>query len=60
MFGSKIIKEDLIVNSNVNEVFQSLESNGVQALQKNLTSNPSLANVENEQGMTPLIKSLIC
>nr|WP_121615445.1 ankyrin repeat domain-containing protein [Virgibacillus halodenitrificans] len=50
----KIIKGDLIVNSNVNEVFQSLESNDVQSLQKSLTSDPSLANAENEQGLTPL------
>ncbi len=42
------------MNSKANEVFQSLESNDVKALQKNLTTNPSLANVENEQGLTPL------
>ena len=42
------------MNASVNEVFQSLKSNDVQALQKVLASNPSLVNVENEQGLTPL------
>jgi len=42
------------VNSNVKEIFQSLESNDVQSLKKELTSNPSLSNAENEQGLTPL------
>ena len=34
------------MNASVNEVFQSLKSNDVQALQKVLASNPSLVNVE--------------
>ncbi|WP_432353351.1 ankyrin repeat domain-containing protein [Sporosarcina sp. A2] len=42
------------MNSNVNGVFECLESNDVQALKKNLTSTPSLVNVENVQGLTPL------
>ena len=42
------------MNSNVNEVFLSLESNDVQSLKKSLTFNPSLSNAENEQGLTPL------
>jgi len=42
------------MNSNVNAVFEYLESNDVQALKKNLTSDRTLVNVENEQGLTPL------
>lgn len=40
--------------SKVNEIFQSIETNDVDALEKALRSNPSLANIENEQGLTAL------
>lgn len=40
--------------SNVNELFKSIESNDVDAVNKALISNPALANIENEQGLTPL------
>ncbi|WP_274309946.1 ankyrin repeat domain-containing protein [Solibacillus daqui] len=42
------------MNSNVKDIFQFIESNEVDALNKALISNPSLANKENEQGLTPL------
>lgn len=38
----------------MSDVFQSIESNDVVTLEKALTSNPSLTNTENEQGLTPL------
>lgn len=36
------------------DVFQAIESNDIDALEKALHSNPSLSNIENEQGLTPL------
>lgn len=42
------------MNSKVKELFQSIESNNVNTLEKTLISDPSLANIENEQGLTPL------
>lgn len=50
----KIILEDYRMNSNVRDLFKSIESNDVEALHKVLISNPALANKENEQGLTPL------
>ncbi|WP_156177696.1 ankyrin repeat domain-containing protein [Bacillus sp. SA1-12] len=35
-------------------MFQFIESNNVDALEKALISNPALTNLENEQGLTPL------
>lgn len=40
--------------SKVSDVFQSIESNDVDALEKALISEPPLTNIENEQGLTPL------
>ena len=40
--------------SNTEDLFQSIESNNVLALERKLTTDPSLVNVENEQGLTPL------
>ncbi|WP_331457189.1 ankyrin repeat domain-containing protein [Bacillus sp. FJAT-29937] len=42
------------MNIKVNDVFQAIESNDLAALEKALISNPSLSNLENEQGLTPL------
>ncbi|MEH7122665.1 ankyrin repeat domain-containing protein [Bacillus sp. JJ1773] len=42
------------MNLKVNDVFQAIESNDLAALEKALISNPSLSNLENEQGLTPL------
>lgn len=40
--------------SNVEDLFQSIESNNVDLLKRKLAADPSLANLENEQGLTPL------
>lgn len=50
----KIIMGCYIVTSKMSDVFQSIESNDIDALEKALISNPSLSNIENEQGLTPL------
>lgn len=42
------------MNIKVNDVFQAIESNDIAALENALISNPSLSNIENEQGLTPL------
>ena len=49
-----MILEGFIMISKVSDVFQSIESNDVQTLENALISNPSLTNIENEQGLTPL------
>ena len=54
MYSDKKLKGDLIMRTNVSEVFQAIESNDPNALKKAIISKPSLANTENEDGLTPL------
>ncbi|MCJ7842832.1 ankyrin repeat domain-containing protein [Lederbergia sp. NSJ-179] len=42
------------MGTTVSDVFQLIESNDVPALETTLIANSSLANIENEQGITPL------